>query len=183
MKARQDPRGRKPAAEHWTQALRSTMETPAWRAMSLAAQMLHLWLKLEWHGPKANNNGKIRLSVRDAAARLGVGKDKAARAFQELQAKGFLVITEPACLGFSGSAKGPSFEVTEIAMPGRTEGRKLFRDWRSGADFPVVVASPNNPSGANGKQDPVIEPRTPCHRNEDRNPHPCHQNEDTLSSE
>ena len=59
-------------AEHFAQMIRTTMEAPAWRALSTTAQALYPWIKLEWRGPKANNNGKIRLSVRDAARRLGV---------------------------------------------------------------------------------------------------------------
>ncbi len=72
------------------------METPAWRALTLSAQALYPWVRLEWRGAKFNNNGKIRLSVRQAAAKMGCGVNTAARAFQELQAKGFLVVTEGA---------------------------------------------------------------------------------------
>ncbi len=39
------------------------MQMPAWRALPATAQALYPWLKLEWHGPRANNNGKISLSV------------------------------------------------------------------------------------------------------------------------
>ena len=60
-------------AEHFTKLVRNTMETPAWRALRPTAQALYPWLKLEWRGPQNNNNGNIRLSVRQAADRLGVG--------------------------------------------------------------------------------------------------------------
>lgn len=148
---RKQPRGE--PTEHWTKMIRSTMETPAWCALSTAAQALYPWLKLEWRGPDANNNGKIRLSVRDAAERLGVNLDTASRAFHDLQAKGFLVLTEHAMLGIEGAAKSPAYELTELGVAhGKTsEGRKLYRDWRPGADFPVHKARVHNHRGLNGK--------------------------------
>jgi hypothetical protein len=149
-------------AEHWTQMIRATMESPAWRALSPTAQALYPWLKLEWRGPKANNNGKIRLSVRQAAKRMGVGLNTAARGFHDLQAKGFLVVTESARLGLGGEAKSPTYELTEITLPhgSQNDGRKLYRKWQFGADYPVHKAMANNPRGHNGKT-------KPCHRNED----------------
>ena len=44
-----------------------TLDTPAWRALSTAAQALYPWLVMEFKGKNYNNNGKIRLSVRQAA--------------------------------------------------------------------------------------------------------------------
>lgn len=148
--------------DHYTQMIRNTMETPAWRALSSTAQALYPWLKLEWRGPSANNNGKIRLSVRDAASRLGVGVDTAARAFHDLQAKGFLVVTETARLGLGGEAKSPSYELTELALPssGGHAGRKLYVNWHPSGEFPISKALANNPRGRNGKT-------KPCHQNHD----------------
>jgi hypothetical protein len=139
--------------EHFTKMTRSLMQTPAWRAMSPTAQMLYLWLKLEWKGPQHNNNGRISLSVRQAADRIGISRNAAARAFHDLQAKGFIVAVERAHLGLSGEAKAPKYELTELPLPmGQSnQGRRLFREWRPGADFPVITASANNPTGKNGK--------------------------------
>ncbi|RMD92994.1 MAG: helix-turn-helix domain-containing protein, partial [Alphaproteobacteria bacterium] len=103
--------------DHYAAMHRSMMDTPAWRALSPVAQALYPWLRLEWHGPKANNNGRIRLSVRQAAEKMGVSINTAARAFHELQAKGFIVVTEPACLGVEGQGTSPAFELTEIQLP------------------------------------------------------------------
>ena len=137
--------------------IRVTMETPAWRALTTTAQALYPWLKLEWRGPQNNNNGRISLAVSTAARRLGVKPDTAARAFHDLQAKGFLVMTKPACLGIGGAASAPMFELTELALPHaeKPEGKKLYREWREGADFPVNKAQPHNPRGINGKQNPI----------------------------
>jgi hypothetical protein len=177
--------------EHFTVMHRHMMICPAWQALTTTAQALYVWLKLEWKGPRYNNNGKIRLSVRQAAERIGIGINTAARGFQDLQGKGFIIVTERACLGTSGMARAPAYELTELAMPtrGQPEGRKLYRDWQPGHDFPVVKHSANNPEGRNGKnrnpsskrgrtnhqngdvqKNPVTEPRTGRHQNSDVQP-------------
>jgi DNA-binding transcriptional MocR family regulator len=157
-------RDRSEPQEHFTKMIRTTMETEAWRALSTTAQALYPWLKLEWRGPSANNNGKIRLSVRQAAERLGVTRNTAAQAFHDLQAKGFIVVAEPARLGLEGSAKSPAYEVTELALPygNKPDGRKLYRDWKPGHDYAVHKTMANNPVGTNGKTEP-------CHHIDDSN--------------
>ncbi|WP_109367377.1 hypothetical protein [Ochrobactrum soli] len=151
--AKHDKKGRSSGGEHFTKMIRHTMEEPAWRALSSTAQALYPWLKLEWRGPDANNNGKIRLSVRQAAAKLGVTPDTASRAFHDLQAKGFIVLTELPCLGVEGAAKSPAYEITELKMPGTVgDGSKLYREWREGNDFPVSLTASNNPHGSNGRK-------------------------------
>lgn len=162
MSRNRDSKGCSRGGEHWTKLIRNTMEEPAWRALSSTAQALYLWLKLEWRGPDANNNGRIRLSVRQAAGRLGVTHVTAARAFHELQRKGFIVQTESAFLGIEGAAKSPTYEITELKMPGaEKDGRKLFREWKPDHEFPVQAATSNNPHGANGRK------TKPCHRKYD----------------
>lgn len=150
--------------EHWTKMVRSMMETPAWRALSPTAQALYPWLRLEWKGPDNNRNGRIQLSTRQAASRLGVGINTAARAFHELQAKGFVVVTEPARLGLGGEAKSPKFELTEIALPhsNHNGGRRLYLQWKEGSDYPVQKATAHNPNGRRRKT-------KPCHHFEDSN--------------
>lgn len=153
--------GRQDRQEHFTKMIRNFMEEPAWRALLPAAQALYPWLKLEWRGPDANNNGSIRFSTRQAGHSMGVRPDTASRAFHDLQAKGFLVLTEHACLGVGGAAKSPSYEITEIPLPyaDRREGRKLYKQWKPGSDFPVQRAAAHNPTGANGKAEPCHEKR------------------------
>ena len=160
-KANKTGRSDASGGEHWTKMIRSTMETPAWRALSLCAQALYPWLKFEWRGPNANNNGQISLSVRQAAELIGVRPDTAAKAFQDLQAKGFLVLTQYGTLGCTGEAKAPTYEITEIAMPSSPNrgGRNLFTEWRKGQDFPVQKMRPNNPQGINRKSESHLEAR------------------------
>lgn len=150
-------------SEHFAPMIRTAMETPAWRALTPTAQALYPWLKLEWRGPKANNNGRISLSTRQAADRLGVGINTAARAFHDLQAKGWLFCTRAASLGVEGQGTSPEYELTEIALPGTTTGRKLFVAWKEGHDFAVTKAVIHNPTGKRKKQNPVIKMVTARH--------------------
>lgn len=140
-------------AEHFTKMIRNTMETPAWRALSSTAQALYPWLKMEWKGPQANNNGKISLPVREAAKALGCSKDAAARGFQDLQAKGFIVLTSFGRMGTEGKGAPPTYELTELATPGGEghAGSKLYLHWQEGHDFPVRAHAPSNPTGNNGR--------------------------------
>ena len=153
--------------EHFTKLVRNMMQTDAWRALSPTAQALYPWIKFEWHGPKANNNGKIKLSVRQAADCLGCSKHLASKAFHDLQAKGFIVQTKAACLGSHGEATSPQYEITEISMPMLEKGqygRCLYKSWKHGYDFPVHKSAANNPRGCNGnfphsrKSDDVVIP-------------------------
>lgn len=151
--------------EHFAKMLRSTMQTPAWRALSPMAQALYPWLMLEWHGPKSNNNGRITLSVRQAAQAMGIGINTAARAFHDLQAKGFVVVRKQAQLGIKGVATATEFELTEIALP--SDGmrpRRLYLEWQEGADFTVSKAAIHNPRGSGKKQNPVTKTVTARHQ-------------------
>lgn len=123
----------------------SVMQVPAWQALSLSAQALYPWIKYEWRGDKFNNNGQLRLSVRQAADRMGCNIKTTMRAFQDLQAKGFIIQTEGACLGVDGMGKAPAYELTEIVPAGsKGPGKQLFRNWSEGHDFPVKL-TPTRP--------------------------------------
>ena len=132
-----DPKGQK--RKEPVAAMRlSVMQTPAWRALSATAQSLYVWIKLEWSGPQYDKNGKLRLSVRQAAERMGCAHDTAAKGFRELQAKGFIIQTEAACLGTQGMGKAPAYELTEVVNGGgRGPGKQWFMNWSEGHDFPV----------------------------------------------
>lgn len=145
--------------EHFTKMVRPMMETDAWRALSSSAQSLYVWVRMEWRGERNNNNGKLRLSVRQAAQKMGVSTNTVTRAFHDLQAKGFVFVTEHPRLGIDGEAKGAAYELTEIQMPNATGhgGRKLYREWKKGSDFPVYIAPANNPHGRRGKTETRLQ--------------------------
>ena len=127
-----------------------TLDTPAWRALSTAAQALYPWLVMEFKGKNYNNNGKIRLSVRQAALKMGTSKDTVARAFGDLQAKGFIKVTKPGSLGISGMGKCPEYEIAALTLPKNgTKANEYFKDWKEGNDFKVFKHPVKNGKGKN----------------------------------
>lgn len=120
----------------------SMMQTPAWRALSMPAQALYVWIKHEWRGAHFNNNGELRLSVRQAAEAMGCNIKTVMRAFQDLQAKGFIIQTQGACLGTEGMGKAPAYELTEIPAKGvKGPGKQWFKNWSEGHEFPVKLTA------------------------------------------
>ena len=136
------------------------IQNDAYVALSMTAKAALPIIRLEWCGPKNNNNGKIRLSVRQLAKVLGCTANTAAKALQDLQRKGFIVVKEAAKLGLSGSAKGHVYELTELPIVGQADGptksaafkgRNLYKDWQVGKDYPIANVNINNPFGKNGR--------------------------------
>ena len=69
---------------------------------------------------------------------MGVSLNTAATAFRELQAKGFIVVTEPSWLGVEGEAKLQLYEITELPMPGKKNAKHLYASWTLGNDYPII---------------------------------------------
>ena len=124
----------------------TVIDTPAWRALSSTAQALVPWLIMEFKGADLNNNGKISLSVRQVAKRMGVARDTAAKAFRDLQAKGFIVVKKGASLGVEGHGKCPEYEITFLATLHK-EASKLYLEWSEDKEFPIFVHPVKNPTG------------------------------------
>jgi hypothetical protein len=92
------------------------MDSPAWRAMSYGARCLYIHLK-------RRNNGRIFLSERDAQEEMGcTHRDSIRRWFRENQHYGFIVMTEPGCLGVDGKGKAPHWRLTEAECSGGRNG-------------------------------------------------------------
>ena len=151
MAGRTHRKGRSERGDHFTVITRRLVECKAWRALPCTAQALYLFLRFEWKGERNNNNGKIRFSTRQAAKALGIAINTAAAAFHALQGKGFIRVTQLGALGIAGEARGPSYELTEIPLPGVPVGSRLFNEWTEGNDFEVIRHNANNPKGRNGK--------------------------------
>ena len=158
---RADKTGRSKTGDKFARLFLATMQCPAWRALSPYAQRLYPWLLLEWTGGRENNNGKISLSVRQAADLLGSHNETARRAFIDLQAKGFLVVTRCAALGADGCAQGHEYELTEFGTGMVPVPRKLYRDCKPSHDFPVKRAKAHNPSGKGGFENVESQPTSP----------------------
>lgn len=81
--------------------------------MSPYARLVYIALKSRY-GFKARNNGRIYLSARDGAEETGFDMKTVARALRELKHYGFIVMTEPGCLGVNGKGKAPHWRLTEL---------------------------------------------------------------------
>jgi hypothetical protein len=66
----------------------STLDAPAWKAMSYGARILYVALKRRV--PRERN--RAYLSYRDAAKEIGASKTRVAHWFRELQHYGFVVL-------------------------------------------------------------------------------------------
>jgi DNA-binding transcriptional MocR family regulator len=91
-------------AGHFVPMLIDTMKAAAWRAMSPAARVLYVALKSRYSF-ELKNNGRLYLSVRQAATEIGLDKKTVARAFRELQYYGFIVMINPVALALKAGAK------------------------------------------------------------------------------
>lgn len=66
------------------------MRTAAWLDLDATARAIYVEMAAIYAGP-GSNNGRIRYSVRDAAANLHIGKSTASRALKRLETHGFIV--------------------------------------------------------------------------------------------
>ena len=86
------------------------------------ARSLYIALKRRYW-PNKKNNGRIYLSVRDAAEELGSGRTQIIRWFRELRYYGFIVMMNAGCLGLDGKGKAPHWRLTEVSYMRGTSSR------------------------------------------------------------
>jgi hypothetical protein len=136
--------------------LTETLSASAWRTMSPYARVLYVAVKSRYSF-KARNNGRVYLSVRQAAEETGLNKDTIARGFRELSYYGFIVMTNPGCLGVEGRGKAPHWRLTEIGYMTDPPTRDFLR-WDG-----VVYHEQKSPKRyLRKKQKPVRPDRTVC---------------------
>jgi hypothetical protein len=104
----------------------ATIRSPAWRAMSHGAKSLYVALKQRYNST-IDNNGKVFLSLRDAAQELQSHRDHIARWYRDLQHYGFVVQVQPGCLGVDGKGKTAHWRLTELAYLGKPPTRDFLR--------------------------------------------------------
>jgi hypothetical protein len=102
----------------------TTLDAPAWKAMSVGARILYAALKR--HVPKGRNTGY--LSHRDAAQEIGASRPKIAEWFKELEHYGFIVLSTPGCLGVEGKGKSPVWRLTEKGVTSKGSARGVYED-------------------------------------------------------
>lgn len=117
----------------------------AWAALSMQARLIYLELRGKLARDPRENNGRVHLSIRDAAEAVGLKKlATVASGFHELQAKGFIVVTRLGTLGSEGHGKATEYRITECGTRDAYEGTKDYLQWQPGHDF--VVARGKSPT-------------------------------------
>jgi hypothetical protein len=127
---RTDATGRSVGDGAHVRLYRWELTSPAFRSLTTHARALLIELKSLHNG---TNNGELFLSVREAARRLGVGKNLAARCFKELEERGFIRVSRPAAFNMkSASRRGEatSWRLTEYPV-GDALATKDFMRWRA----------------------------------------------------
>ncbi|MCV2892574.1 helix-turn-helix domain-containing protein [Lentibacter sp. XHP0401] len=101
------------------------LKSKAWRSLSGAAIKVWLELHTRYNG---GNNGKLHLSMNEAAQILSLGKATVQRAFVELQAKGFIALEAE---GNWYSRRAHDWRLTVKPMQ-RPKGKEVpTHDWRN----------------------------------------------------
>ena len=70
---------------------RYLLKSMAWRSLTPLARAAYVEIAYSYDG---GNNGRIQMSTIALASRVGMGKSSAARALNELLAKGFIEVTK-----------------------------------------------------------------------------------------
>jgi hypothetical protein len=86
MPKRHNQKGRS-TTERFVSLPHYMLRSPAWQSLSPVAVKVYVELASLYNG---SNNGRLALSARDAAERVGCSKNTAARAVVELIKKGFI---------------------------------------------------------------------------------------------
>jgi hypothetical protein len=146
----------------------SVLESPAYRALSCGARCLLIELLRLWNG---SNNGKLFLSIREAAKLVGCANDTAAKLFDELMAKGFIKLNERGWFSSQGGLAS-TWIITDcpiLAQPHAIPPTREYLQW-NGTDFELPKRTARSgsiskkPVLVNGtaKQKAVLATRTSC---------------------
>jgi len=102
--------------------LHSTLDSPAWRAMSHGARSLYVALKRRV--PRDRN--RAFLSYRDAQPELKASPRKIREWFKELEHYGFIVLLQGGCLGVDGEGMAPHWRLTEKGATSKASAEGVF---------------------------------------------------------
>jgi hypothetical protein len=118
------------------------LQSPAWRSLGGSAAKVFLELRCRFHG---HNNGKLALSLEEAARLLHMGKATALAAFAELVEKGFVVCTRK---GQWYGRLASTWAVTDKGVDGNPP-TNAWRQWKPGP-----VLKPNRKTKRGSRAEP-----------------------------
>ena len=114
---------------------------PAWKALSFPARDAYFHLRVRCFADSkgaVNNNGTVYRSLRNLSEDMGCSVKTAAAALADLQAKGWIVCTNPWERGTDGKGKAATFRLAMLPTDKREATREPER-WAEGHDYPVTV--------------------------------------------
>lgn len=135
----------------------------AWRSLRGGAVKVYVELRSRFNG---GNNGRLSLSYADAAVLLGMSKTTVKRAFDELQAKGFILRTRP---GQWYGRRAAEWAVCDRSLKGYGP-TNAWQNWRA----PAPRKNPASVSKrlARALSEPAAYPdERPLDRSDTRRPH------------
>lgn len=135
----------------FTQMIHQVLDTPAFKSLTPLAQCIYFKLKRK-AGYNGDRNGEVFYSCRDAAAEYHCHQDTARKAFDLLQARGFIKPTQIGSLGCQGQGRATTWRLTELGTPENRRPTKDFLEWGPGRDFQVVRGK----SPPNKKRKPAL---------------------------
>ena len=100
----------------------STLDSPAWKAMSHGAARLYVALRRR----VLKGRNRAFISYRTAERELSSSRRKIAEWFGELAHYGFIKLAVPGSLGVEGKGKAPHWRLTELGQMSRTSAEGLF---------------------------------------------------------
>jgi len=99
----------------------STLDSPAWKALSHGAKALYVALKRRV--PRDRNRAFV--SYRQAQAEIRSSTRKIGEWFRELEHYGFIVLASHGSLGVDGKGKAPHWRLTELGSISRANADGL----------------------------------------------------------
>jgi hypothetical protein len=100
----------------------STIDAPAWKAMSHGAKWLYVALRRRM----PNGRNRAFVSYRTAQRELKASPKKIREWFAELVHYGFIKLAVHGCLGVDGKGKAPHWTLTECGQTSRASAEGLF---------------------------------------------------------
>lgn len=143
-------KGRSKSSGHFMKLTRFMMETRAWRSLTPQERTVYLEIGILYNGI---NNGRLALSVRDAAARCRISKDTAGKCFQTLQERGFIECVREG--SFSTKVRHATewrLTMHECNVSGKL-GSRAFQHWAPPASTLKKKRGPNSGSARSEEKD------------------------------
>ena len=133
------------SAERYVRLTYGMMQTQAWRSLDGNARAIYVELAMLYYG---NNNGRIGLSVRQAARAIQVSRATASRSMARLEERGFIVAMTKG--RFKLKRHATEWRLTEFRcdVTGQSPSRD-FEGWIT-ADVPLRPSGDSAEKGTDG---------------------------------